>query len=49
VNVNIHVAAALQGPGLSERLTGYLSAYVNSPRAVMNDEGGFLRWVMGGG
>ena len=46
--MSIHVPAALQGPGLSERLTGYLSAYVNSPQAVMNDEGGFLRWVMGG-
>jgi len=28
-------------------LTGYLNAYVNNPQAVMN-EGGFLRWVMGG-
>jgi hypothetical protein len=26
--------------------TGYLNSYVNNLRAVMNNEGGFLRWVM---
>ena len=28
--------------------TGYLNSYVNNPQAVMNNEGGFLRWVMCG-
>lgn len=26
----------------------YLNSYVNNPQAVMNNEGGFLRWVMCG-
>ena len=28
--------------------TGYLNSYLNNPQAVMNNEGGFLRWVMCG-